>query len=131
MPYAITTFTLPCGVRCVRVVGSGHIVKEDADHLMSVIGQGGSESGRPKLFLAQEVKSIASEARSLFSSGFDPKDQSWSGLVVTNPLIRMTSNLMSRVSGYRKSKMFSTEEEAIRWLDERVREDAAKAKATG
>lgn len=129
MPYTVTNFTLPCGGRCVRIVGSGHIMKEDADYLMTYIGRGGSVFGVPMLILTQEIKSISSEARSFFSAGIDREYQAWCGLVVTSALIRVTTNFLSRITGYRKSKMFSTEEETIRWLDERVREDASKSKA--
>ena len=50
--------------------------------------------------------------------------------MVINPLLRVTINFVTRVTGNRKVKMFGSEAEATRWLDERVREDRAKPQAT-
>jgi hypothetical protein len=131
MPYTITTSALPSGSPCVRMEGRGVISKEDAEYALTFAGRQGSMFGVPILLLAQQMKSISTEARALYAANFDSRDdQPWCGLVVTNPLIRVASRFIMRFSGYDKVQMFATEAEAIRWLDERARADAAKSKAT-
>jgi hypothetical protein len=131
MPYTITTITLPGGSPCVRLEGRGVISKEDAEYVLSFVGRRGSMFGVPILVLTQQMKSFSSEARTLYGVNFDSSaDQPWCGLVVTNPLIRVTVRFIMRFSGYGKVQMFATEAETIRWLDERSRADAAKSKAT-
>jgi hypothetical protein len=41
--------------------------------------------------------------------------------VVTNPLIRVASNFIMRMNKNPQHRMFATEAEAVRWLDERSR----------
>ena len=50
-------------------------------------------------------------------------------MVVTNPVVRVTTNFLMRINKARKQRLFTSEAEAILWLDERAREDAARAKA--
>ena len=67
-------------------------------------------------------------ARTAFSAWKDPSTTEWFAIVVTNPVIRVASNFIMRDSttARLRRKLFSTEEAAVRWLDERAREDAAK-----
>ena len=131
MPFTITTITLPCGSPCVRVESIGVVSKEDADQMMAVIGEGGTMFGVPMLIQTERQKSLSPEARRTFSEGFDSRnEQAWCGVVVINPLLRVTINFMTRVNGNRKVRMFASEAEATRWLDERVREDRVKPRAT-
>ena len=128
MPFTITTITLPCGSPCVRVESIGVVSKEDAAQMFAVIGEGGTMFGVPMLIQTERQKSLSPEGRSLFSKGFDsPDKQAWCGVVVINPLLRVTINFMVRMNGNRKVKMFAGEAEATRWLDERVREDRVKS----
>ena len=130
MPFSITTISLPCGSPCVRVECDGVISKEDADQMMAVIGEGGTMFGVPMLIQSERQKSLSPEARRVFSKGFDSRnEQAWCGVVVINPLLRVTINFVTRVTGNRKVKMFASVAEATRWLDERAREDQAKSRA--
>jgi hypothetical protein len=127
----MTTITLPCGSPCVRVECVGVISKEDADQIMAVIGEGGTMFGVPILIQCERQESLSSEAGRRFGKGFDSRnEQAWCGVVVINPLLRVTVNFLIRVTRNRKVKMFASEAEATRWLDERVREDRAKPRAT-
>jgi hypothetical protein len=131
VPISITTITLPCGSPCVRLECLGVVSKEDADQMMAVVGEGGTMFGVPMLIQSERQKSLSPEARSLFNKGFDSRnEQAWCGVVVLNPLLRVTVNFMTRVTGNRKVKMFASEAEATRWLDDRAREDRAKPGAT-
>jgi hypothetical protein len=127
MPYDVTTFTLPCGVTAARADGYGVITKEDAAILMQKIGRGGSHHGQPLFVSTARIEKINPEARSMFSVSPDPNEpQQWGAVVVSNPLMRVTINFLLRVSRARTLKMFSSEAEGLAWLDQRVREEAAK-----
>jgi len=41
-------------------------------------------------------------------------------IVVTSPVVRVAANFIMRTSKNPRQRLFSTEEEAIRWLDERI-----------
>jgi hypothetical protein len=127
----MTTITLPCGSPCVRLECVGVISGEEAAQMMAVIGEGGTMFGVPMLIQTERQKSLSPEARSLFSKGFDSRnEQAGCGVVVINPLLRVTINFVTRVTGNRKVKLFASEAEATRWLDERAREDRVKPRAT-
>jgi hypothetical protein len=131
VPYHFTTFTLPSGVKAVRVNGSGVVDKGDADLLMREISPGGPYYLLPRLFTTEGMERMTPEARTIFSGPSDPEVAAvWCAAVVTNLLIRVSTNFLLRVSRMNQStlKMFSTEKEALAWLDERVRESAAKKK---
>lgn len=124
MPFNIMTITLPCGSPCVRVECIGVVSKEEAGQMMAVIGEGGTMFGVPMLIQSERQKSLSPEARKIFSEGFNSRnEQAWCGVVVISPLLRVTINFVTRVTGNRKVKMFAGEAEATRWLDERARED--------
>jgi hypothetical protein len=124
MPYAVSTFILPCGTPATRADGSGVITAEAATELMAKIGPGGEQFGRPLLVLTQQMTKMSPEARSIFSASGDPTaDRAWCAVVVTSPVIRVTVNFLLRVSKAPTVKLFSSEPDAIAWLDERVRVD--------
>lgn len=129
MPYQISTLDLPCGEKFIRAEGSGVITKEDADYLLSRVAQGGDLHLLPQLVLMQKVESIAAEARKLFGdTNAERAQRTWSAVVVTNPLIKVTANFVMRVNKGTRVKLFTSEPEALRWLDERAREEAAGKK---
>jgi hypothetical protein len=124
MPFAVTTFNLPGGTAATLAKGSGAITRDEADDLMRQITPGGERHGMPLLVLTQEMTRMTAEARRVFAGGNDPTiEQAWTGVVVTNPVMRVTINFLLRVARTRYVRLFSTEADAIRWLDERVRVD--------
>jgi len=52
----------------------------------------------------------------------------WVAVVVNSLILRVAVNFIMRMNRNPRQRMFGTEEEATRWLDERTRENAAKAK---
>jgi len=74
---------------------------------------------------------LPSGARAVFAGRGEIGDREvWTAVVVTNPVIRVTANFIMRIQKQRKTKLFSVEAEALRWLDARTRErkeEAAKA----
>jgi len=126
MPIQASAFRLPSGARGVRAVCIGTITREDADTYLQQIALGGSFHGLPILAVTLQIGSIGPGAGGAFvRRGSERKTESWIAVVVTNPVIRVTTNFVVRISGTKKLRLFATEEEAVLWLDERVREDAA------
>ena len=126
MPYEISMFTLPCGVRAARVKITGVFEGHEARSAMGNWSPGGPLHGVPGLVLTQEVQAATSEARSIFGGWKETSATEWFAVVVTSPILRVTGNFILRVSKSTRRKMFTTEAEAIRWLDERARESGAK-----
>jgi len=129
MPYQASFFQLPCGARCSRVDASGNFSGEDAAALIKDWEAGGPLHGMPALVQTSHMTSASSDARRLFSRRPDPgREEPWVAVVVTNPMIRVTVNFVTRIQGGKKMKLFAGEEESIQWLDDRIREEmAAKA----
>jgi predicted DCC family thiol-disulfide oxidoreductase YuxK len=126
MPFELTTFTLPGGARCLRMVTAGHFSKEDADAFVRETDPGGPMHGLPRLVLTQKQESISSDARSVFAARTEAGQEPWVAVVVTNPVIRVVTNFLMRVNRNLKVTLFTDEEPAIRWLDEQCRKEAAK-----
>jgi hypothetical protein len=127
MPYALSTFQLPCGVRCARVEWETEMNGEDARALMADAEPGGQMHGLPVLALGQKLRTVMPEARGVFSGDRAASFRNRLALVMPNPVIRVTINFIMRVNRNQRQRVFGTEEEAIRWLDEGVRQDSGPA----
>jgi hypothetical protein len=128
VPFEISPFQLPCGARAARVKSYGFFTGDDAATMLKQWEPGGPLYGMPSLVLTGEMTVMTPEARSYFSSWKEPSETEWYAIVVVNPVMRVVSNFILRVSGTTRRRLFTSEDEALRWLDERVREDLAKAK---
>src|SRR4051812_21189625 len=128
MPFTLSSFQLPCGAPCARVEWTGVASGEEAHALVARLAAGGPYHGQPLLILTQKMESMTSEARNTFGGRVDTPLTEWIALVVADPVIRVTTKFISRVNRHDRQQMFATNSEAIQWLDERAREDAAKAK---
>jgi hypothetical protein len=125
MPYDVTTISLPCGTLAVRADGSGVITEDDANKLIALIRRGGPNFGMPMLVLTQRISEMSAEARRLLSHPTSTGVEAmWCAVVVAASVIRVTVNFITRTTGGGDSlKMFSSEPDAIAWLDERIRVD--------
>jgi len=101
---------------------------EDAKALVARLAAGGPYHGQSLLILTQKMESMTAEARTTFGGRVDTPPTEWIALVVADPVIRVTTRFISRVNRHERQQMFATNAEAIQWLDERTREDAAKVK---
>lgn len=130
MPYAYSTFTLPCGITAARADGIGVITLEDAQGLMGTITPGGQYHGMPLLLDNRQTAKMEPEARNLFGrGGAKPNpDDPWVAVVAPNPLLRVTVRFVLRTAKATKFELFASEQEAIAWLDQRTREDAERKK---
>jgi hypothetical protein len=129
MPFTISPFHLPCGARCGRVEWTGVSTGEEALALVAQVAVGGPYHGQSLLILTQKMDSMTPEARNVFGGRTETPITEWLGIVITNPIIRVASKFINRMNRVTRQQMFATESEAIRWLDERAREDAARAEA--
>jgi hypothetical protein len=126
MPIQIHGFRLPSGTECVRSYWTGVVDREDAETWRQQVSPGGQFHGFPILGVGLQVDRLTDEARKvLVELGADTtRTKNWIALVLINPVIRVTANFMVRFSKVRKMRLFATEEDAVRWLDERVRSSA-------
>ncbi|HEY8212461.1 MAG TPA: hypothetical protein VIG99_33490 [Myxococcaceae bacterium] len=128
MPCEVSTFQLPGGARCVRVDVSGILTGDEANTAIGHLEPGGSYHGLSLMVCGQEMKSMTTEARAVFGNRRSPPPTEWMAIVLTNPILRVTSNFILRMNGNVRRRLFSTEREAVHWLDERVLENAAGTK---
>jgi hypothetical protein len=126
MPYELSTFQLPCGKPCGRVVWTGVTTAEEAAAVVRSLEPGGQLAGLALLVMSHQMETMTPEARKLFSS---TSDVGWVAIVVTSALIRVATNFILRMSKSTSRKMFTSERDAIKWLDARVREGDARAGA--
>lgn len=122
MPYAISIINLPSGTRCLRANASGDITGTDVDLLYT---HEAVMAGMPMLIVTHEVRNYDSEARKQLAKYSARENQPWAAAVISSQMVSALGTLIKRVNHATKFKSFSTETEAIQWLEERVREDAA------
>jgi hypothetical protein len=119
MPYELSTFELPDGRRCARLVWSGTITGEDADAALAQCEPGGSVYGLPLLGLSHQMTSLSPEARAIFTS---PRANAFTeklAMVFTSPVLRVMANFVLRVRRNKLQRLFKAEAEAISWLIEK------------
>jgi len=116
----VTGFRLPSGSQAVRGEWTGVVDTEDADTWRQEVLPGGRFHGLPILAVGLRVERLTPEARRAFVKiGNHPtRASSWMAVVVVNPVIRVTANFVIRLYKAWKIRLFATEEDAVRWLDE-------------
>jgi hypothetical protein len=131
MPIQASVFRLPSGARGVRADCIGTVTKEEVGAWLRQIDPDGPFHGLPVLAVALQLDRLTPEARGVYAklSNSIPGIERWIAVVGTNPVIRVTANFVMRITKKRKMRLFRTEEEAVRWLDEHLRADAAEKAA--
>jgi hypothetical protein len=107
------------------MVTAGHFSREDAEEFFRQISPGGPMHRLPRLCLCQEQTSASSDARTMFTK-LEGDEEPWTAMVVVNPMVRVAINFVLRISRNRKVRLFTEQQEATRWLNERVQEDPAR-----
>lgn len=125
MPHETTFFQLPCGACICRLEMTGSVSGEEARTLLDQLQPGGALHGLPLLIMLQRLDSFSPDARRAVGQMGLEEVETWEAVVVTNPVIRVTVNFVMRIQGRKKTKLFSTEPDALQWLDARAREDMA------
>ena len=127
MPIQAIAFRLPSGAQGVRADCTGTVTKEEAEAWLRQVEPGGPFHGLPVLAVAQRLDRLTADARGVYAKlgNSAPEVERWIAVVVTNSVLRVTANFVMRITKKRKMRLFRTEEEAVRWLDDRLRADAA------
>ncbi|HYV45429.1 MAG TPA: hypothetical protein VFA20_11230 [Myxococcaceae bacterium] len=125
MPYQYSLFQLPGGTRCARIEWTGVATGEAAAALVAECAPGQPLYGLPMLILTQKMETMEARARSVFSSRSVTPLSEFLAIVASNPIIRVATNFIMRLTKNPRQRMFPTEAEALGWLDERTREYAA------
>ena len=125
MPYETTLFQLPCGVQACRLEARGDFSIEDTRQIYQQLASGGRLHGMPLLILTHELSSITSDSRAAIVKVGREQAERWEAAVVTSTVLRVTINFIMRIQGRKKTKLFTSEREALQWLDARVGENAA------
>jgi hypothetical protein len=126
MPYQLSHDKTPAGVPMVRYISSGRILAGEAAELMTQISAGGPFYGLPMLVISMEGVEVTAEARRVFTQRIDDEKGAPTAIVTTNVVMRVTINFIGRVNRGANMRMFATEAEALRWLDEQCAPAATK-----
>lgn len=129
MPYEISIIQLPGGARCSRVEWTGVATGQEATTMLEQYHPGGRLHGMSILNVCLKMERMEPEARAAFGGQPGTTATVWVAIVVNSPIIRVATNFIMRMNRNPRVRTFGTEEEATRWLDERTRENAAKAKS--
>jgi predicted DCC family thiol-disulfide oxidoreductase YuxK len=114
------------------MVTIGHFSKEDAEAVREKTDPGKEYGGLPQLCLTQRQTSISAEARAIVSRrGSVGEFEPWSAVVVTNPIIRVTTNFLVRIARNKRVRLFGNEVEPTQWLSARVEEEQKVRTASG
>jgi hypothetical protein len=117
MPYQLQRDTTPAGVSIVRLDSSGRILAVDATEMMKEISPGGQHHGLPMLVISNDGVEVTAEARRIFTQRVGDEAGPPTAIVSTSMVMRVTINFISRVNGNTNMRLFSTEPDAVQWLD--------------
>lgn len=116
MPFRYEEKTTPKGAPLLVVHAGGHVSGEDAEHLAGLFAPGGRNHRWLLLTLAEKGVEYAPAARKVFPRM--KQDYKALATVVTSPIVRAAINMMMRLTGGAPNfRMFSSEAEALTWLD--------------
>jgi len=131
MPFSLQNERTLSSLRITRLTISGKITEEEATDLMTKLGREGGFGGIPLLVISDPSTDIGAGARRIFTAQADATQPVMPTAVVTkSAVMRVTVNFIGRVNGNQNTKMFATEAEAVRWLEETCA-PATAAKGTG
>lgn len=115
-------FITPRGLRAVRTVASGEVAGRDLQPFFAAVRPGGEYFGLPILSVTTQGTRYTPEARKLMSDMTPENGGIGSSvrlaMVVDSVVLRLMIQLVLQVTRAGQSKMFSTEEQAIAYLDE-------------
>ena len=116
MPILTEEGKTPEGKRIMLAKVSGHVTLADAQAMGDLLKPGNLFHGAKVLCLVDKSTDYHPDARrhfSTFNGNFSKM-----ATVVTSVLVRAAINFMMRVTGSgREMQMFTTEAEAVKWLD--------------
>lgn len=118
MPIQTQEGKTPKGQRCMRALVNGHVSLADSQAMGEQLQPGQPYHQALVLCLVEKGTQYSPESRKYF--GTLRGTYMRMATVVTNPVLRASINFMVRLVGDDKNfRMFSTEAEAMLWLDEK------------
>ncbi|HEY8207172.1 MAG TPA: hypothetical protein VIG99_06815 [Myxococcaceae bacterium] len=125
MSHEKTFLELPCGARICRLEVRGTVSGEEAKEILTQLQPGGALQGVPLLISLQKLDSLSSDARGVIGEAGLEAVEVWEAVVVTKPVVRVAINFVMRIQGRKKTRLFTSEPEALQWLDSQARNDMA------
>lgn len=116
---------LPTGHEYVYILTSGVATGEEAFALRKVVGAGAPHEGKPIISLIVPGASFSPEARrnlGTIGEGSTRKSTPKTAIVVSNTAVRVTLGFVLRVSRSTFVRLVGTEAEALRWLENEVKD---------
>lgn len=115
-------FITPRGLRVARTVASGDVAGRDLQPFFTAVRPGGKYFGLPILSVITKGTRYSPEARKLMSEMTPENGGIGSSvrlaMVVDSIVLRLMIQLVLQVTRASQSRIFSTEEQAIAYLDE-------------
>ena len=118
MPSQLQRDTTPAGVPIVRLSSTGLIQAAEAADLMKEISPGGQHHGLPMLVISGDGVEVTAEARRVFTQRVGDEEGPPTAIVSSSMVMRVTINFIGRVNGNANMRLFSSEPEAVQWLDQ-------------
>lgn len=108
----------------------GQVTAADIEVVERDIKPGGPYENWPLLFIQDRSVEITPGARAAIKRMNNPDSTGTkllSAVVIGSPILRMVTSLMVRLSGHEEMEIFSSEEDALDWLDKAIAERDSKA----
>lgn len=116
MPFHFEDMKTPAGKPCLLIRASGVVELADAQALEALMVPGARHHRGLVLAIVDKSTEYRPAARKHFATLQDKYGAT--SVVVTSPIVRAAINLMMRLTGQARAfRMFSTEAEALAWLD--------------
>ncbi len=118
MTLSIHEVVTPAGHKAVRILASGEFTAEDATEYGRVLGPNGPFHHLPLLGVLDKDSRLTPEARRLLSQV--PERPLAQAMVVQTAAQRVIMTFLVKIAGYKNTRAFSAETDALRWIDETI-----------
>jgi hypothetical protein len=117
MPYTLQTEHTPSGAPITRMTVSGTIDVVEATSMMKEIGPNGPHGQLPMLIITDDSTDVTAAARRIFTTNMGSDAARISATVITNVVLRVTTNFINRVNRSTHTRTFANAAQALEWLD--------------
>jgi hypothetical protein len=121
MPIAVKGAKTPKGHEYVHMICSGDISGPDAEGVLAKMAPGQELAGRGIMSVIEPGAKYSPEARNVFTRNNGSENGNPVAIVVTNAPVRVMLSFIIRLSSAAKhTRFFSTEADALAFLDEKL-----------
>ncbi len=118
MSITVNEILTPAGHKAVRIIGRGDFSAEDASEYSRLLSPGGSFHHLPLVGILEKDARPTAEARKILSQV--PERAVPQAMVVQTAAQRVIVSFLVKVSGYRNTRAFGSEKDALAWIDESI-----------